>query len=121
MTPLSVGNGKFAFTVDPTGLQTFPEIYDTTVALCTMADYGWHKMPNPNNYTIEETYKEFDSHGRMVKYVYDHRVKGDNDMQNEAFDRQKEASKWFLENPTRMGLGGLSASNLQRPMAVKHQ
>src|SRR5438874_1449374 len=27
LSPLSVGNGEFAFTVDPTGLQTFPELY----------------------------------------------------------------------------------------------
>ncbi len=26
--PLSVGNGEFAFTVDATGLQTFPEAFD---------------------------------------------------------------------------------------------
>jgi hypothetical protein len=26
--PISVGNGKFVFTVDPTGLQTFPESYN---------------------------------------------------------------------------------------------
>src|ERR1035438_2971847 len=27
-SPLSVGNGEFAFTVDPTGLQTFPQRYE---------------------------------------------------------------------------------------------
>src|ERR1035441_10917072 len=28
-SPLSVGNGEFAFTADPTGLQTFPQPYET--------------------------------------------------------------------------------------------
>jgi len=27
-SPLSVGNGEFAFTADPTGLQTFPQPYE---------------------------------------------------------------------------------------------
>ncbi|WP_199564497.1 hypothetical protein [Spirosoma telluris] len=27
MESVSIGNGEFAFTVDPTGLQTFPEVY----------------------------------------------------------------------------------------------
>ncbi len=30
---LSIGNGHFAFTVDATGLQTFPEIYSEGVPL----------------------------------------------------------------------------------------
>ena len=34
-TPLSVGNGEFAFTCDFTGLQTFPEFYEKGIPLCT--------------------------------------------------------------------------------------
>ena len=36
LSPLSIGNGEFAFTADITGLQTFPEEYDRAMPLCTM-------------------------------------------------------------------------------------
>lgn len=36
LNSLSVGNGEFAFTVDITGLQTFPEFYSRGISLGTM-------------------------------------------------------------------------------------
>ena len=42
LSSLTVGNGGFAFTVDATGLQTFPEYYESGVPLGTMSDWGWH-------------------------------------------------------------------------------
>lgn len=98
--PVSVGNGKFAFTVDPTGLQTFAEAYNQGFSLGTMADYGWHNQPNPNNYKIEDTYHEFDTHGRKVKYAYDPKRKN--------VDWESPAALWMYENPKRIGLGRLS-------------
>lgn len=106
--PLTVGNGKFAFTVDPTGLQTFPEIYDSGFVLGTMADFGWHYRPNPNNYKIEDVYKEFDSHGRKVLYAYDHPVNIEGSKlpyRRPVRIWLKDASKWLYENPSRMDLG----------------
>lgn len=45
-SPLSLGNGDFCFTCDPTGLQTFPELYQNSgIPLCTMANWGWHSYP----------------------------------------------------------------------------
>ena len=35
LSSLSVGNGEFAYTVDATGLQTFPEVYKNGVPLGT--------------------------------------------------------------------------------------
>ena len=52
--PLSVGNGEFCFTVDATGLQTFPEAFEKTTPLGTLSDWGWHSFPNPNNWSIEK-------------------------------------------------------------------
>src|SRR5215467_4852387 len=51
LSSLSVGNGEFAFTVDPTGLQTFPEYFASQKAtpLCTEAQWGWHTTPMPDN------------------------------------------------------------------------
>jgi hypothetical protein len=47
-SPLSVGNGEFAFTADLTGLQTFPALYDQQMLLCTLSQWGWHTVPNPS-------------------------------------------------------------------------
>lgn len=45
-SPLSVGNGEFAFTTDVTGLQTFyQEQKAAFVPLCTMSQWGWHSSP----------------------------------------------------------------------------
>ncbi len=46
MASLTVGNGRFAFTADVTGLQTFPETYSAGVPLGTMSDWGWHSYAN---------------------------------------------------------------------------
>ena len=51
--PLTVGNGQFAFTVDATGLQTFPDAFTNTIPLGTLSDWGWHTFPNPNHYRID--------------------------------------------------------------------
>jgi hypothetical protein len=39
-----------AFTVDATGLQTFPEAFEKTTPLGTLSDWGWHTSPNPNGW-----------------------------------------------------------------------
>ncbi|MGC8743686.1 MAG: glycoside hydrolase family 65 [Verrucomicrobiia bacterium] len=68
-SPLTVGNGNFSFTVDVTGLQTFPSLYEKTIPLGTLSQWGWHSFPNPNNWSMS-TFKftAFDSHGRKVEY-----------------------------------------------------
>ena len=48
LTPLSVGNGSFTFTADITGLQSFPDFYETGIPLSTQSYWGWHTSPNPN-------------------------------------------------------------------------
>ena len=53
-SPLSVGNGQFAFTVDVTGLQTFPEAFDRTIPLGTLSQWGWHSAPNPAGWQATE-------------------------------------------------------------------
>src|SRR5476651_1792722 len=66
--PLSVGNGHFCFTVDATGLQTFPEAFEQTIPLGTLSDWGWHTIPNTNGWSIDTfQFKEFTNlNGRMV-------------------------------------------------------
>lgn len=92
---LSVGNGEFAYTVDATGLQTFPEAYEKGVALGTQSQWGWHSFPDKGNYKIEETFKEFNFHGRKIPYVY----------QVKQPARAKEAVEYLRINPHRLHLG----------------
>ena len=39
-SPLTVGNGEFAFTADVTGLQSLYEDYKKDCPLCTMSQWG---------------------------------------------------------------------------------
>jgi len=92
-SPLTVGNGELAMTVDATGLQTFPEAYEQSVPLGTLSQWGWHTAPNPQGWSIDRFgFKPFDSHGRMVGYA---------DIPGE---RTPEIN-WLRENPHRLHLG----------------
>src|SRR3954451_12651157 len=46
-SPLTVGNGEFAFGVDVTGLHTFPDAYEKGIPLSTQSQWGWHSIPLP--------------------------------------------------------------------------
>lgn len=98
MASLSVGNGGFAFTVDPTGLQTFPSYYKNGVSLGTESDWGWHSFPNPNHYTLKDVIKEYNVHGRNIPYVRTFKKP----------QRKKNASAWLRQNPHRLDLGKIS-------------
>jgi hypothetical protein len=93
--PLSVGNGQFCFTVDATGLQTFPEAFEKTTPLGTLSDWGWHTIPNTNGWDIDKfQFKEYtDLNGRKVPYAdVPHNV-------------QTPEIKWLRDNPHRLHLG----------------
>ena len=98
MASLTVGNGRFAFTADVTGLQTFPEIYSNGVPLGTMSDWGWHSFPNTEDYKFEETLKEYDF-GRGRQELYSVQFKDD--------ARKKAAADYYRINPHRLHLGAL--------------
>jgi len=89
---LSVGNGRFAFTVDITGLQSFPEDYDKGIPLGTQSAWGWHSFPNTDNYQFSQTLKPYNVHGKAVTYS----VQGKN-----------KAVGYFRENPHRLQLGNI--------------
>src|SRR5215475_13920308 len=69
LSPLSVGNGEFAFTADVTGLQTFPEVYEQSTPLCTMSQWGWHRAPLPVGSQKALPLVPFDTFGRQVGYA----------------------------------------------------
>lgn len=96
LASLSVGNGEFAFTVDVTGLQTFPRQYAKGVPLGTQSQWGWHSFPNPEGYTHDETLKSYDfGRGHLEPYSVQY---------NEP-KRLKDAAEWFRVNPHRLHLG----------------
>lgn len=93
---LSVGNGEFAFTVDITGLQTFPEQYKNGIPLGTQSQWGWHSFPNEMGYKHSETLKNYDfGRERQEPYSVQFPEKG----------RQQDASNWYRANPHRLHLG----------------
>ena len=93
LSPLSVGNGEFAFTVDAAGLQTFDSEYREKMPLCTMAQWGWHTAPNPKNFKESDLrLTEFETYGRKVGYMT-------------SSEGQKELFDWLRQNPHRLHLG----------------
>jgi protein-glucosylgalactosylhydroxylysine glucosidase len=94
---LSVGNGQFAFTVDITGLQSFPDAYAKGVPLGTQSEWGWHSFTDTANYTFEETLRNYHFNGRDVSYA----------VQIKEPERKKNAVNWFRQNPHRLHLGSI--------------
>ncbi|MCJ7447322.1 MAG: hypothetical protein MUO72_06515 [Bacteroidales bacterium] len=97
LNSLTVGNGEFAFTVDITGLQTFPEFYSKGISLGTMSNWGWHTGPNPENFKLSDNYRTYDVHGRPVEYI--RQISAGEDT------RKAAASAWLRANPHRIHLG----------------
>jgi hypothetical protein len=97
LSSLSVGNGRFAFTVDATGLQTFPEHYDKGIPLGTQSEWGWHSFKDTAGYKFDETLKTYTLNGRKVTYS----------VQWKQPKRNQDASNWFRENVHRLQLGNL--------------
>lgn len=85
MSPLSVGNGRFAFTADVTGLQTLPDLYhDKGTPEETQARWSWHEDANPNGYKLSDANRDYTAHGRTVGYPTNTKV---------------PAGQWLRENP----------------------
>ncbi len=70
LNTLTVGNGNFAFSVDATGLQTFPNFYEKGISLGTFSNWGWHSFPNPKGYNLSEVTKSFKVGTDSIPYVY---------------------------------------------------
>ncbi len=92
---LSVGNGHFAFTVDVTGLQSFPKEYSKGIPLGTQADWAWHAFPNTSHFKRSETYRAELYAGKPVSYA----------LQGHRDARKDSATEYFRQNPHRIHLG----------------
>lgn len=95
LTPLSVGNGEFAFTTDITGLQTFPDYHQQGMPLGTHAQWGWHSLPNPAGYRLEDALEDYAVGGRAVPYLSGLDANGE----------YTPAADWLRANPHRLHLG----------------
>lgn len=97
LSSLSVGNGRFAFTVDATGLQSFPDAYAKGVPLGTQSDWGWHSFPNKENLIRNDALKTYDLEGRKISYM----------VQPKEPERVKKTVEYFRVNPHRLQLGNV--------------
>lgn len=104
LSSLSVGNGRFAFTVDATGLQTFPNRYEKGVPLGTQSEWGWDAFKNTNGYKITEAHKYYNQYGRKVPYV----------VQLNEPQRSKEATNFYRQNVHRLQLGNIGFELLKK-------
>lgn len=88
-SPTQVGNGKFAFAFDRTGLQTL-------APQNTLSDWGWHSTPPPDD---PSKFKGNSAHSpaRKIKFA-DSLPDPDN----------PELSQWLAANPHRLNLGRIS-------------
>ncbi|MGI4735389.1 MAG: hypothetical protein ACRYG7_09440 [Janthinobacterium lividum] len=96
LNSLSVGNGRFAFTVDVTGLQTFPLHYAQGLPLGTESEWGWHRFPNAPGYKFAQSLRTYPLNGRPVSYSVQVKTPGN-----------KEAVDYLRANPHRLQLGNL--------------
>ena len=110
LASLTVGNGHFAFTVDATGLQTFPEEYAKGVPLCTMSEWGWHSFENTKYYKASDVLVEKDF-GRGHKEIYS--------VQFKEKGWQQDAANYLRANPHRLHLGCIGL-NLADTSLVKN-
>ena len=97
LSSLSVGNGNFAFTVDATGMQSFPNAYAKGVPLGTQSAWGWHSFPNTENLKVEEAQKTYELEGRKISYT----------VQPKEPERAIKAVEYFRVNPHRLQLGNI--------------
>lgn len=114
-SPLSVGNGELCFTVDVTGLQTFPDRYPVAdpsgarpgTLLGTMSSWGWHSTPAAGHdgsgggepYRLDETMRIYRTPRGPVPYVD---MRGDLGAGTES--PASAAESWLRNNPHRLDL-----------------
>lgn len=105
LASLSVGNGGFAFTVDVTGLQSFPEAYAKGVPLGTESDWGWHSFSNVHHYRFTDALKTYELNGRPVKYAV---------QWNHGPEKNKATADYFRQNPHPLQLGNIGFEMVKR-------
>ena len=95
-SPLTTGNGSFAYTFDISGMQSLYPDYLDSVPLCTMADWGWHSFIAPvksGKYTLSDIgMRHFPRCGRTVSFA------------DTRFEETGQAYDWLRQNPHKVYL-----------------
>ena len=92
--PFTLGNGRFAFTADVTGLQTlYPDYQRGGIPLETLARWAWHENPNPKGYTLADANQAFTVRGETLQF---------------PTNASGPAGRWLRENPHDQPLPQLS-------------
>lgn len=108
---ISVGNGDFAYTADITGMQTFGAFHDPMLALrrggvalntATMASWGWHEMPNPDGFVLDDAMTTYETPRGPVAYPDKYDMEAA--MRGEVTEENR-AGAWLHVNPQRIDLG----------------
>ncbi len=104
LTSLSVGNGRFATTVDVTGMQTYVDDYKNGIPLTAMCDLIWHSFPNTQGLKPADSEKSFElGHGHPEVYAVEYK-------KGRADERNIAATEYFRVNPHRVNLGAVGLS-----------
>ncbi|WP_182112221.1 MULTISPECIES: hypothetical protein [unclassified Actinotalea] len=132
-SPLTVGNGEVCWTVDVTGLQTFPEQFSVTdpgggapgTLLGTQAQWAWHSTPRPDGVDLAATRRPYRTSRGEVPYVDAGSLHGSDDSGLDVSHR------WLRANPHRLDLvrvglvtrppgtgGGVDGEGAPRPWAA---
>lgn len=96
LLPLTVGNGRFCYTADVTGLQTLRAEYAAGIPLSTMAEWGWNSHPNTTQARREEAIRMVRSGEREVPYLV---------------NQDAAAADWLRANPHQSSLGCIGFVN----------
>ena len=104
LASLTVGNGRFATTVDVTGMQTYVDDYKNGIPLTAMCDLIWHSFPNTQGLKPADSEKSFDlGHGHPEVYAVEYK-------KGRADERNIAATEYFRVNPHRVNLGAVGLS-----------
>lgn len=99
LSPLTVGNGNFACSVDITGMQTFEDdYYREGIKPETLANWAWHSFPNPDGWTLADASRTYQFQGRPVAY---------------PTNDNNPAGRWLRANPHRFPLGQIGMTLLR--------
>jgi hypothetical protein len=108
LSSLTVGNGNFAFTVDITGLQSFPIQYKNGITLGTESEWGWHSFMNKEALQRDSSLKTYELDGKKVSYMVQRNEPG----------LHKQASDWFRQNPHRLQLGNVGFKFIKKDGSI---
>ncbi|AEM84145.1 hypothetical protein [Streptomyces violaceusniger] len=120
---LTVGNGDFAYTADITGMQTFVAYHDQSAAFAeqrlavnnaTMSNWGWHSMPNPDGFVLDDAMSTYQTARGPVQYPdrFDTAA-----MLGGELPEELRAGAWLHTNPHRIDLGRIGLQLFPAPGA----